>query len=148
MTRYNADLALVASERPKGADKTPRIKASDLAKYKSEDEIQLEVSAWLDHHLPSDWRWFHPPNGGWRKKATARRLKAMGVKPGVSDIIICRPDGPDIWIELKAFAGVLTPAQKDWRDWMKAAGRPYFVARSVGDVVVILKEFLARRKAA
>jgi Protein of unknown function (DUF1064) len=29
MSRYNADLALVAAERPKGKDKTPRIKASD-----------------------------------------------------------------------------------------------------------------------
>jgi hypothetical protein len=38
MSRYNADLALVAADRPKGIDKTPRIKAADLAKYKSEDE--------------------------------------------------------------------------------------------------------------
>jgi hypothetical protein len=144
VSRYNADLALPANDRPKGPDKTQRIKAADLAKYKTEERIQVEVAQWLDRNLPADWRWYHPPNGGWRKKSTANRLKSMGVKPGVADVVICRPDGPDIWIELKSFGGVLSLAQKEWRDWMKAADRPYFVARSVGDVVVGLKEFIAK----
>lgn len=39
MTRYNADLALLPDERPKGKDKTERVKVSDLAKYKTEDQI-------------------------------------------------------------------------------------------------------------
>jgi VRR-NUC domain len=148
MSRYNADLALAAAERPKGRDKTPRIKAADLAKYKTEEQIQVEVADWLDRNLPADWRWFHPPNGGWRKKSTAARLKGMGVKAGVADVVVCRPSGPDIWIELKAFGGVLSPAQVKWRDWCKSAGRPYFVARSVGEVMIGLKEYLHRRRAA
>ena len=144
MTRYNADLALLPDERPKGKDKTERVKASDLAKYKTEDQIQIEVARWLDHRLPKDWRWYHPPNGGWRKKSTAGRLKAMGVKPGIPDCVICRPNGPDIYIELKSFGGVLQESQKSWRDWCKETGRPFFVARSVGEVEVALKEYLMR----
>lgn len=147
MTRYNADLALVASERPKGKDKTVRIKADALAKYKSEDDIQIEVARWLDHRLPKDWRWYHPPNGGWRKKSTAGRLKAMGVKAGIPDCVILRPNGSPIYIELKSFGGVLSPAQKDFRDWCNATRQTYIVARSVGEVEVALKDFLLREAA-
>lgn len=124
--------------------KQQRLNVIELATYKTEDDIQKEVATWLDYQLPKDWRWYHTPNGGQRNPATAGRLKAAGVKPGVADIIICRPSGPDIWIELKAHKGVLSDAQKDWRDWMNACGRPYFVARSLGEVIGILKEFLGR----
>ena len=147
MTLYNADFALVPAERPKSKDKTERVKAADVAKYKSEDQIQIEVARWLDHKLPKDWRWYHPPNGGWRKKATAGRLKAMGVKTGVPDCVICRPNGPDIYIELKSFGGVLQPSQKDWRDWCVGTGRPFFVCRSVGEVEMALKDFIMRSAA-
>lgn len=147
MTLYNADFALVPAERPKSKDKTERVKAADVAKYKSEDQIQIEVARWLDHKLPKDWRWYHCPNGGFRKKATAGRFKAMGLKSGVPDIIICRPNGPDIWIELKSFGGVLQATQKEWRDWAKANGRPFFVARSVGEVEACLKDFIMRSAA-
>lgn len=147
MTKFNADLALVADERPNGKDKTPRISASKLATYKTEEQIQVEVARWLDHRLPPDWRWYHPPNGGWRKKATAGRLKAQGVKPGIPDVVILRPDGSPIYIELKSFGGVLSPAQKDFRDWCNANRQPYFVARSVGEVEVALKDLLLRRAA-
>lgn len=143
MTQHDLLHRLKPEDRPKGKDKTPRIKAADLAIYRSEDEIQKMVAAWLDYHLPKDWRWFHPPNGGWRKKSTAGRLKAMGVKAGIPDVVILRPKASPVWIELKAFGGVLSPAQRDFRDWAVASGHPYFVARSVGDVVVALKEFMS-----
>ena len=126
---------------------TEHITVSDLAKYKDEDTIQKEVAAWLDAMLPSDWRWFHCPNGGARSKATAGRLKAHGVKPGVHDIIIYPPIGSDIWIELKAHGNYLTDSQKEWRDWRLSHGRPTYVCRSVGEVIAVLKDHLARRAA-
>lgn len=118
------------------------IKADDIARYLSEDDIHRNVAAWLDAKLPADWRWFHCPNGGGRSKATAGRLKAMGVKPGVFDIIIMRPNGPDIWIELKAHGNYMTPAQREWSEWLAANKRPSFVCRSLGEVVNALKAFL------
>lgn len=124
-----------------------RIASADLAKYKSEDEIQKDVAAWLDAHLPSDWRWFHCPNGGARTKAAGGRLKAAGVKRGVFDVIVYPPTGSDIWIELKAHGNYLTDEQKAWRDWREAHGRPCHVARSLGEVVTIMKEHLARKAA-
>ena len=144
MSAPNARYALKEEDRPAQV----RMKAADYLAKKSEETIHLEVARWLDLKLPKTWRWFHPPNGGFRKKATAGKFKAMGLKPGVADIIILRPDEPDIWIELKAFAGTLSLAQRQWRDWMKAAGRPYFVARSVKDVEAIIAEHVKQRLAA
>jgi hypothetical protein len=143
MTRFNADLALKPEDRPAGKPQE-RIAAADLAKYKTEEQIQIEVAAWLDATLPKDWRWYHPPNGGWRKLATAKRLKAQGVKPGVPDVVILRPVGSPIYVELKSFGGVLSEAQKEFRDWCVATKQPYHVCRSVGEVIVFLKEFIAR----
>jgi hypothetical protein len=117
------------------------------ARYKSEDTIQREVAAWLDAHLPRSWRWFHVPNGGARSKAAAGRLKAHGVKPGVFDIIICRGREPDIWIELKAHGAYPTKEQREWMAWRESHGLPTHVARSVGAVVTILKDYMARAAA-
>lgn len=125
-----------------------RMKAEDFRRQKSEEQIQIEVAAWLDAKLPRDWRWFHCPNGGHRLKAVAGKMKAQGVKAGVPDVIILRPDGPDIWIELKAFAGVMTPSQKDWRAWAESAGRDFYVCRSVEEVEAVVSRYLPRRAAA
>jgi predicted RecB family endonuclease len=47
--------------------------------------------------------------------ATAGRLKAEGVMPGVADIVIVW-QGRAIAIELKAKRGSQSPAQKAWAD--------------------------------
>jgi hypothetical protein len=123
------------------------MKAADLAKYKSEEEIQREVASWLDVNLPPDWRWFHCPNGGARTKASAGKLKAQGTKRGVADVIIYPPTGSDIWIELKAHGNYLSEEQKAWRDWRQAHGRPFYVARSLGEVITIMRDYLGRAAA-
>lgn len=144
MTRYNAVKALIESERPPGKSKDERVPAAKVATYLTEDQIQVAVAAYLDKALPKTWRWYHCPNGGHRLKAVAGKLKAMGVKPGVPDCVILRPDGRPIYVELKSFGGVLSQAQKDFRDWAVTSNQPYAVCRSVGDVEQFLKEFLAR----
>lgn len=140
MTRYNADLALKPEDRPKPQE---RIKAADLAVYKTEETIQQEVAAWLDLKLPKGWRWYHCPNGGHRLKSVAGKMKAAGVKPGVPDCVILRPNGAPIYVELKAFGGTLSLAQREFRDWCEASQQPFRVCRSVGEVEVFLKEYLA-----
>lgn len=144
MSKPNAALALKEEDRPRGKSKDERIPAAKLARYPSEEEIQVAVAQYLDVKLPKTWRWYHTPNGGHRLKAVAGKLKAQGLKPGVPDCVILRPNGAPIYIELKAFAGVLSLAQKDFRDWCEKSQQPYRVCRSVGEVEVFLKEFLAR----
>jgi hypothetical protein len=65
------------------------------------------------------------PNGG--KRASPRegaRLKAEGVKPGVSDLLlpIRRGGYAGLWLELKAPGKKPNPLQREWIDRMGRAG--------------------------
>lgn len=68
----------------------------------SEDQLQKQVAAYLDLKYPNIL-WFHVPNGGSRNFFEAVKLKAMGVKPGVPDIMIFNKQGPysGLYVELK-----------------------------------------------
>jgi hypothetical protein len=58
----------------------------------------------------------HIPNGGLRNKRVAAKLKAQGVKKGVSDYLIAIPVGRyhGLWLELKVGKNKLTTDQKEW----------------------------------
>ena len=62
-----------------------------------------------------DMLW-HVPNGGQRNKATAGKMKAEGVKAGVSDyaLDVARGGYHGLRIELKPKGGRPSPAQKDY----------------------------------
>ena len=76
----------------------------------AEDLEQVAVIAWADTHLdlyPEVAYLFHVPNGGLRAKTTAIRLKLMGVRRGISDLILLVPRGGfhGLLIELKIMDG-------------------------------------------
>lgn len=58
------------------------------------------------------------PNGGGRTKREAGRLKAEGVRPGVSDIFVSLPSGPNagLYIEMKSQTGRMSAEQRAWID--------------------------------
>lgn len=64
------------------------------------------------------------PNGGRRDVREAARLKAEGVKPGVSDLLLpLRRDGFfGLWLELKAPGNTPTKLQHEWLRRMARAG--------------------------
>lgn len=67
---------------------------------------------------------FAIPNGGGRSKAEAGRLKAEGVKAGVSDTMLPlkRQGCAGLWLELKAPGKKPTPDQRAWLLRMARAG--------------------------
>lgn len=67
---------------------------------------------------------FAIPNGGARNPREGARLKAEGVKPGVSDLFLPLPrqGRAGLWIEMKAPRKKPTPAQRDWIRRMTRAG--------------------------
>ena len=81
-----------------------------------EHEEQVAFVKWL--------RLVHPrvpfiaiPNGGWRHKATAGRLKAEGAQPGAPDLMIPVPIGDKhgLFIEMKRErGGQLSESQKEF----------------------------------
>ncbi len=104
---------------------------------KPEEILQRQVADYLDRLLPDDALWWHTPNGGGRTKAEAGALKAQGVKPGVSDVLIMYRGY--LWgIELKAPGKYPTQAQRDWRDAMLAQGFQWDCCRSLDEVEATL----------
>jgi len=75
---------------------------------------------------------FAIPNGGWRGKATAGKLKAEGVLTGVWDL--CAPERY-LWIEMKVKGGQLSEAQRDFGRRMLAAGYRCMVAWGRDDAI-------------
>jgi hypothetical protein len=67
---------------------------------------------------------FAIPLGGQRNPREGARLKAEGVKPGVSDLLlpIRRGGYGSLWLELKAPGKKPTPVQREWIERMNAAG--------------------------
>jgi hypothetical protein len=96
-----------------------------------EDDHAMALMRWVRLHerkVPELGLLFHIPNGGRRNVREAARLKAMGVKAGVSDYFLPVPkyggDYPEdliymgLWLELKAGKNRPTPAQFDWQHKM------------------------------
>lgn len=92
-----------------------RSNAPDPEKYAlsgSEEAHQIALFMWASSYrareLYPELKWlFAIPNGGWRIKSEAARLKAAGVKVGVPDIMlpIRRGAYAGLFIELKRPAG-------------------------------------------
>jgi hypothetical protein len=81
------------------------------------------------------------PNGGARSITEAKRLKDEGVTSGVSDLALVLPSGQAAFIEVKTPKGVLSDAQKAFRDRCYLNGIPWACARSLPDAVEILNHF-------
>lgn len=110
-----------------------------------ETPLQIAAASYLDLALPEPLRALHIPNGELRHPAVAGKLKAMGVKEGAADLLILGFH-PFIWIELKSAKGRLTQAQKDWRDWCRSIGAPWFLCRSLEDIAEALESLQIRLK--
>lgn len=53
-------------------------------------DIHIPLVAYIRLMIKRDVLFWHTPNGGLRNKREAAKLKAMGVRPGVSDLIFIR----------------------------------------------------------
>lgn len=98
----------------------------------TESVEQIGLFRWADWQTgthPELKRLFHVPNGGYRNKATAGRLKAEGVKSGVPDVCLPVPRGGfhGLYIEMKRRKGNRTSGdQDDWLTFLQSQG--YFTA--------------------
>jgi hypothetical protein len=113
----------------------------------SEAEEQITVIAWADyvqHQYPA-LRWlYHCPNGEYRSKATAKRLKAMGVKPGVPDLILPVPmhGYTGLVIELKMGKNTPSPDQRRWLEHFASIGWKTAVHYSCDAAISEIEEYL------
>lgn len=96
----------------------------------SEDDVQKAVAQHLRLRALPGTFWFHPPNGGSRNIVEAKKLKAMGVQPGVGDVVIIRK-GATYMLELKTMKGRISTNQKLAQQLVRAAGGHYEIVRGI-----------------
>lgn len=96
---------------------------------------------------------FHVPNGGHRNKIVASRLKGIGVRRGVPDVIvITTPNTGEfcgVAIELKRKGtppSALQPHQNEWLQKFRENGWCAFVARGAGEAIDRLEKLYVRGK--
>lgn len=103
----------------------------------SEDKIQQEIVTWytnnfcLKHHNPRSII-FSIPNGGFRNKIEAMKLKATGLLAGASDLVIIHY-GKIYFIELKDEKGTQQPNQKEFQSRVSDHGFNYFIFRNLSE---------------
>ncbi len=106
----------------------------------AEQSLQRTVADYLALCVPA------PPAGPWwtavnpipaKSRAAAGSSKAMGLRPGTPDIVLC-------WkcrlvaIELKAGRGQVSPAQLEAHDAITLAGGAVTMCRTLDEVVAFL----------
>lgn len=103
---------------------------------KTESKIQYEIVSWynntfcLKHHDPQH-AIFSIPNESKDRKETMIK-KSMGLKAGVSDLIIIRPDSV-IFVEVKTPTGSQSKKQKEFQAIVEAMGYQYLIVRGLDD---------------
>lgn len=110
----------------------------------SETAIQQHLIKLLNSYARPDIEFHHVPNGEQRNKKTARRLKSMGVQPGVADLMFLI-DGQSIALELKSGKGKQTKAQADFQERFERAGGLYILANGINEAVKALIDIAAFR---
>lgn len=117
-----------------------------------EDTIQRMLFQWITLATPRIPRLalaFHPANGGYRNKIEAARLKGLGVRSGVPDVILpCRGRDPSyigLAIELKSPKGRVSDAQQEWGRRLVSAGWYWTVARSFDEARATICDYLGER---
>jgi hypothetical protein len=123
----------------------------------SEEDIHKAVVEWADRQAaaePALEMLFHVPNGGSRHIAEATKLKAMGTRQGVPDLLLPVPrlGGHDkacerieyngLALELKSPSGRLRPEQLWWLKRLKGQGWAVAVAWSFAEAHHLLQRYL------
>ena len=111
--------------------------------YASEYQIQCAVVEYLEHTKTFFW---HTPNGELRAKATAGKLKKMGVRAGVPDLLIAEarlPWAGGLFVELKSHKGRLSPRQRNILAKLCKNGYAVAVCNSVDDAISAIDNYLA-----
>jgi hypothetical protein len=91
---------------------------------------------------------FHPANGGYRRPVEAARLKGLGVRPGVPDLIAIHR-GQVYAIELKREGGRVTDGQIQAIEDIRAAGGHAQVCYGLDCALAVLEHWgLLRGRAA
>tara|TARA_B100000686_G_C16734687_1_gene942880 strand:+ start:1479 stop:1835 length:357 start_codon:yes stop_codon:yes gene_type:complete len=113
----------------------------------SESLEQSLTFSWAEknEHLRPELKFFFAvPNGGYRPKATGRRLKLEGLKKGIPDTFLAYPTGgySGLFLEFKYGKNRLTPEQIEWFRKLRSVKYRCEVVRSFEEARKLILEYL------
>ena len=109
----------------------------------NEDQLQAKCFKWFDETFPAERKMlFAVPNGDERDKRTANKLKAMGVQPGVSDLVFVTDEVT--FIEMKFGNGVQSDGQKVFEAKVLERGHSYRLCYTFEEFKTLILKLLAR----
>ncbi len=120
----------------------------DSALIASEEEEQKVIFQWarmMAGKYPELELLHAIPNGGYRTKATAKKLKKTGLKRGVPDMClpVARGKYHGLYIELKREAGGrVTPEQREWIERLNNEGYLAKVCRGSEEAIDTIEKYL------
>jgi len=108
----------------------------------SEDRLQADCYLWYCENFPDErdflWMQYNTP----KNAVQGAKLKAMGMRAGVSDLAYLHPCGRMYFIELKTRSGVQSKKQKDWEQSVTARDARYFLVRNLEEFKKIFADLL------
>ena len=114
----------------------------------SEQAVQRAVCQHLRQRGARGVLWFHVPNGGRRSPVEAAIFNGLGVRAGVSDLILVH-DGRPFALELKTERGRPSAAQMQFISEFCAAGGEASIANGLDQALHVLEAWgLLRGRAA
>lgn len=147
MLAGNPDLRAVADAGDLGASATLQL---ERACAPTEHEEQVALFAWAAAHeeeTPALRNLVAFPNGGYRPMATAAKLKAEGVKPGLPDLaLFCKRGGHGaLFIELKRAdrSNGCTLEQNMWIDRLRGYGYSAVVCYGADEAIRTITHYLS-----
>jgi hypothetical protein len=109
-----------------------------------ESNIQISFVDWinLQHPKLADYI-IHTPNGGKMNPIRGRRLRRMGVKAGVADILFMwrKQDLGGLWLEFKTNKGTQSNSQKEFEKLCHIAQYDYQIVRSLQEAIDAFSEY-------
>jgi hypothetical protein len=96
-----------------------------------EDLLQQKCVIWFKNNYQMHGKGliFAVPNGGTRNIIEAKKLKATGTMPGVSDLIVVL-DSKVLFIELKTDTGKQSDKQKEFQEIVTNLNHEYILIRN------------------
>lgn len=110
-----------------------------------EDSLQKRCVMWFSLQYREYAKLLHhSPNGGKRNAIEAAKFKAMGVRAGFPDLILCvaRQGYHGLFVELKTAKGRQSDNQKYYQAVLEEQGYKYVVIRSIEDFIATINEYM------
>lgn len=123
------------------------VMANPYAKYLgAEDKLQHAVTRYLDAAYPAVL-YTHPNNEGRRTPFERYKIKLLGVKAGVPDILIFTPNDKynGLAIELKVKYNKPTDKQQAWLKSLQRCKWHASVQRNLDDVIALIDNYLKNK---